>query len=106
MSDKVKFFMSFRVRLMLLLTSFLLLTIVLVLLLDRWAQERAAEEVQQQSEQVKDAVNSGFSDFNKAMGLAMKNLNTERFLYEQMEAGQIQLPPTVEHIIVADEYGA
>lgn len=106
MHDKVKFFMSFRIRLMLLLTSFLLLTIALVLLLDRWAQQRASEEVLQQSEQVKDAVNSGFSDFNKAMGLAMKNLNTERFLYEQMEAGQIQLPPTVEHIIVADEYGA
>src|SRR5713226_1380589 len=106
MSGKLKFFMSFRVRLMLLLTSFLLLTIVLVLLLDKWAQERAAQEVAQQSEQVKDAVNDGFSDFAKAIGLAIKNLNSERYLYKQMQAGEIKLPHTVEHIIVADEYGA
>ena len=56
MPDKVKFFMSFRVRLMLLLTGFLLLTMILVLALDQWAQRRAAEEVFRQSEQVKEAV--------------------------------------------------
>lgn len=106
MAEKVKFFLSFRVRLMLLLTSFLVLTIVLVLGLDKWAQKRAAEEVLQQSGQVKDAVDSGFSDFNTAIGLAITNLDTERFLYEQMEAGEIKLPTTVEHIIVADEHGA
>lgn len=106
MSDGVKFFMSFRARLMLLLTSFLLLTILLVLLLDTWAQKRAAEEVLQQSAQVKDAMNQGFSDFAQALGLAIKNLNTERFLYEQMATGDIHLPDTVQHIIVADEYGA
>ena len=75
MSEKIKFFMSFRARLMLLLSAFLLLTIVLVLALDRWAQKRAAEEVSQQSEQVKTAVNKGFSDFAKAIGMAIKNLN-------------------------------
>jgi len=105
MSDRLKFFMSFRVRLMLLLTSFLVLTIVLVLGLDKWAQKRADEEVFQQSEQVKDAVDSGYSDFNKAIGLAITNLNTERFLYEQIEAGEVKLPNTVEHIIVADDHG-
>ena len=106
MSEKVKFYMSFRVRLILLLSSFLLLTIVLVLALDKWAQERASQEVAQQSEQVKDAVNSGFSDFAKAMYLAIKNLNSNRYLYKQIEAGEIKLPDTVEHIIVADENGA
>src|SRR6266404_1806298 len=106
MSGKIKFFMSFRVRLMLLLTSFLLLTIVLVLGLDKWAQKRAAQEVDQQSEQVKDAVNDGFRDFAEAIGLAIKNLNSERYLYKQIQAGEIKLPRTVEHIIVADEYGA
>ena len=105
MSDSVKFFMSFRARLMLLLTSFLMLTIVLVLLLDKWAQKRASEEVSQQSEQVKDAVNSGFSDFAKAASLAIKNLNSERYLYKQIQDGEIRLPDTVEHIIVADQFG-
>jgi len=98
--------MSFRARLMLLLSSFLLLTIVLVLALDRWAQKRAAEEVRQQSEQVDDAVKKGFSDFAQAIGMAIKNLNSEKYLYKQIEAGEIDLPDTVEHIIVADEYGA
>jgi len=98
--------MSFRARLMLLLSSFLVLTIVLVLALDRWAQRRAAEEVRQQSEQVKDAVNRGFSDFAQAIGMAIKNLNSERYLYKQIQDREIDLPDTVEHIIVADEFGA
>ena len=98
--------MSFRVRLMLLLSSFLLLTIVLVLALDRWAQKRAAEEVRQQSEQVKAAVNKGFSDFAHAIGMAIQNLDSERYLYKQIQDKEIDLPDTVEHIIVADEFGA
>src|SRR6185295_12640812 len=98
MSENVKFFMSFRVRLMLLLTSFLLLTIILVLALDKWAQKLTAAEVSSQSEQVKEAVNSGFSDFAKAIGLAINNLNSERYLYRQIQAGEIGLPGTVEHI--------
>jgi signal transduction histidine kinase len=105
MSQKVKFFMSFRVRLMLLLASILLLTIVLVLALDKWAQKRAAEEVRQQSDQIKDAVNNGFSDFAFAMYVAIKNLNSNQYLYRQIKAGEITLPDTVEHIIVADQYG-
>jgi nitrogen fixation/metabolism regulation signal transduction histidine kinase len=106
MAENLRFFMSFRARLMLLLTSFLLLTIVLVLGLDKWAQKRADQEVAQQSEQVKDAVNDGFRDFAQAIGLAIKNLNSERYLYKQIQAGEIKLPRSVEHIIVADEYGA
>ena len=81
MSGKVKFFMSFRARLMLLLTSFLLLTIVMVLALDNWARKRADQEVIQQSEEVKDAVNSGFSDFALAIGMAIQNLSSDKFLY-------------------------
>ena len=106
MSEKIKFFMSFRARLMLLLSSFLLLTIVLVLALDKWAQERAAQEVAQQSAQVNNAVNEGFSDFAEALYMAIKNLKSERYLYKQIQRGEIKLPDTVEHIIVADEHGA
>jgi signal transduction histidine kinase len=105
MSEKVKFFMSFRARLMLLLSSFLVLTIVLVLALDRWAQKRAAEEVRQQSEQVDDAVKKGFSDFAQAIGIAIKNLNSLQYLYKQIQDKEVDLPDTVEHIIVADEFG-
>ncbi|MFY9608882.1 MAG: ATP-binding protein [Blastocatellia bacterium] len=105
MSDRVRFFMSFRARLMLLLTSFLLLTIILVLTLDNWSRKQAAEEVTVQSEQVKDAVNSGFSDFALAIGLAIHNLASDRYLYKQIEAGEVKLPGTVEDIIVADKDG-
>ena len=105
MLDTVKFFMSFRARLMLLLTSFLLLTIVLVLALDNWTRERANDEVEIQSQEVKDAVNDGFSDFALAIGLAIQNLSSERYLYKQIEAGEVELPPTVKDIIVADKDG-
>lgn len=105
MSEKIKFFMSFRARLILLLSSFLLLTIVLVLALDKWAQERAAQEVAKQSARVNNAVNEGFSDFAEALYMAIKNLKSERYLYKQIQRGEIRLPDTVEHIIVADEHG-
>ena len=105
MSDRVKFFMSFRARLMLLLTSFLLLTIVVVLALDNWTRKRANEEVEVQSEEVKNAVKEGFSDFAVAIGIAIENLSSERYLYKQIEAGEVELPRTVEHIIVADKDG-
>ena len=100
MSEKIKFFMSFRARLMLLLSSFLLLTIVLVLALDKWAQKKASEEVAQQSAQVNEAVNGGFSDFASALHMAIKNLNSERYLYKQIQRGEIKLPDTVEHRIL------
>lgn len=97
--------MSFRARLMLLLASFLLLTIVLVLLLDNWARTRAHREVEHQSREVKEAVNGGFGDFADAIGIAIQNLSSERFLYRKIEDGEIRLPFTVEHIIVADKDG-
>lgn len=105
MSDRVRFFMSFRARLMLLLTSFLLLTIVVVLALDNWTRKRANEEVEVQSEEVKNAVKEGFSDFAFAIGIAIQNLSSERYLYKQIEAGEVELPRTVQHIIVADKDG-
>jgi signal transduction histidine kinase len=105
MSDKVKFLMSFRSRLMLLLTSFLLLALILVFALDNWARKRIDQEVARQSEEVKEAVNGGFGDFAEATGMAIKSLSGEKFLYERIEDGEMQLPPTVEHIIVADKDG-
>jgi signal transduction histidine kinase len=105
MASKVKFPMSFRGRLMLLLIAFVVLTIVVVLALDNWARKRANEEVQVQSEQVNEAVNSGFSDFTLAMGMAIHNLSSGTYLYRQIQRGEIELPKTVEHIIVADKDG-
>lgn len=103
MPDKMNLLMSFRARLMLLLTSFLLLTLVLVLALDRWAQNRAAEEVAKQSQQVKDAFNSSFGDFAQAMGLAVGSLSSEEYLYKTVPT--IGMPPTVRDIIITDEAG-
>ena len=88
---------------MLLLTSFLLLTLVLVLALDRWAQKRAADEVTRQSRQVKDAFNSSFGDFAQAMGLAVGSLSSEEYLYKTVPT--IGMPPTVRDIIITDEAG-
>lgn len=105
MADRVKFLMSFRGRLMSLLIAFLLLTILVVLALDSWTSERADEEVRRQSEQMKAAVNGGFTDFALALGLAIRNTASGTFLYNQIERGEIQMPETVEHIIVADKDG-
>ena len=52
MSDKVRFLMSFRARLILLLASFLLMTMALVILLDNWARHRAHHEVEPGVEQM------------------------------------------------------
>ena len=80
MSDKVKFLMTFRARLMLLLTSFLLLTIALVLALDNWARKRAEEVISEQNKQVTESVNSGYDDFLEAMSLAQQALRRGRRL--------------------------
>jgi signal transduction histidine kinase len=105
MPEKLKFFMSFRGRLMLLLIGFVLLTIVLVLSLDNWTRKGVAEEVQRQSDSVSEAVDSGLSDFAVALGMAIRNLSGGTYLYRQIENGEITLPETVEHIIVADREG-
>lgn len=103
MPIRVNFFMSFRGRLMLLLTSFLLLTIVLVLLLDRWAQRRANAELVRQSQQVKDAFNTSFGDFAQAVSLGLRSLSSKTYLYEAM--GRVEMPSTLKDIIVTDETG-
>lgn len=90
---------------MLILIGFVLLTIVLVVALDSWAANRADEEVAKQSNQVKDAVNDGFTDFELALGMAIHNLASDTTLYRQIEAGEIKIPDTIQHIIVADKYG-
>jgi signal transduction histidine kinase len=99
----VKFLMSFRARLILLLTAFLLLTIVLVFALDQWAQRRIDAEVRRQNEQVKEVVNSSFGAFAQALSLALSNLATEDYLYEKVSPEE--LPPTIKHILIADEAG-
>ena len=105
MSDKVKFLMSFRARLMLVLSSFLLLTIILVVGLDNWARKRAEQEVARQSQEVVEAVNNGFGDFAVAIGLAIKNLSSEKFLYDQIKDGEIRLPDTIKHVIITNKDG-
>ena len=105
MSDKVKFLMSFRARLMLLLSSFILLALILVIGLDSWARKRADQEVTRQSEEVNEAVNGGFGDFATAIGMAIKNLSSEAFLYDRIRAGEMRLPDTIKHIIITDKDG-
>lgn len=103
MEKRARLFKTFRARLMLLLTSFLLITIILVLVLDRWAQKRAADEVERQSQQIKEAFNTSFGDFAQALGLAVQSLSSEYYLYKTIAPDQ--MPSTVKHIIVTDESG-
>ena len=95
--------MSFRARLMLLLTSFLLITIGLVIALDKWAQKAVDEEVSRQNQQQRDSVDQAFGAFTSAHDIAMASLNTDKFIYDQFK-GQ-ELPPTIRHIIIADQKG-
>lgn len=103
MSDNIKFFLTFRARLMLLLSSFLLLTIILVLVLDKWASKRAGQEIEAQNNKVTQAVNAGLGDFGQAMSLATQSLSSEEFLYDTIAPED--LPQTVEVIIVTEKDG-
>ena len=103
MSDKVKLLMSFRARLMLLLTSFLLLTSVLVLALDNWARKRVEGVIVTQTEQITDTVNKGYGDLAEATSIAMQSLDSNDYLYEVIKPDQ--LPRTVEGIIITEEDG-
>lgn len=98
---RLNFFTSFTARLMMLWASFLILTIVLVFAIDRQVQNRVTAEVLQQNKDVTDAVNDGFGDFARAISIAQWSLNTSTFLYDSAQ----KVPDTVEHIIIADEYG-
>jgi signal transduction histidine kinase len=95
--------MSFRARLMVLLTAFLLLTIIFVLILDQWAQKGINEEIEAQNARITEAVNSGYDDFMRAFSLALRNLDSDEYMFEQIK--REDLPRTVEFIIVTDKTG-
>lgn len=103
MSDKVKLLMSFRARLMLVLTSFLLLTSIIVLALDNWASKRAQALIAAQTQEITDTVNRSYGDLAWAMNLSMQSLTSDKYLYEVVEPGK--LPRTIEGIIIAEEDG-
>lgn len=86
-----------------LLTSFLLLTIILVLVLDQWAQKLISREIESQNTRMTEAVNTGYSDFMEAIGMALQSLDSSEFMYENIE--REDLPRTVENIIVTDSVG-
>ncbi len=103
MSKNFRFLRSFRARLMLLLTSFLLLTIVLVLVLDNLASKRVVSVIEEQNHKITEAVNGGYGDLAQAISLAMQSLNSENYLYEVITPDQ--LPRTIEHIVVTEGGG-
>ncbi len=103
MSDNVKFLLTFRARLLLLLASCLLLTIIIVLALDYWAQQRINAEIEKQKEIVTDVINGGFGDLMKAVSLATESLGSNNFLYVTISPDE--MPKTVEAIIIADRFG-
>jgi signal transduction histidine kinase len=88
---------------MLLLTSFLLLTIALVLALDNWARKRAEEVIAEQNKQVTESVNSGYDDFLEAMSLAQQSLASDNYLYQVLKPEN--MPRTVESITVTERDG-
>ena len=100
---KTRLLSSFRGRLMLLLTSFLVLTIALVLVLDRWTQKRATSELVRQNQQVKSAFNTSFGDFAQAVSLGLQSLSSKDYLYEVI--GRVEMPSTLKDIIVTDDTG-
>ena len=62
MANKVRFLLTFRARLMMLLASCLLLTIIIVLALDYWAQQSINAEIEKQQKDVTEVINGGFGD--------------------------------------------
>jgi signal transduction histidine kinase len=103
MSKKVKFLTTFRARLMLLLTSFLVLTFIVVFLLDGWANRRADEVIEVQNRQIREAVNSGYGDIARAITIAIQSLTSEKFLYEEISRNE--LPQTIENIVITNREG-
>lgn len=103
MANKVRFLLTFRARLMMLLASCLLLTIIIVLALDYWAQQSINAEIEKQQKDVTEVINGGFGDLMKAVSLATESLGSENFLYDTISPDQ--MPKTVEAIIIADRDG-
>lgn len=88
---------------MLLMTAFLLLTVTLVIGLDRWAQKRVNAEVRSQNERVKEIVGDSLGAFAESLSTALQNLNTEEYLYNRIAPGE--LPPDIKHIVVTEADG-
>jgi signal transduction histidine kinase len=103
MTDKVKILLTFRARLMMLLTACLLLTIIIVFALDYWAQRRLNEEINKQKNRVTEVLNNGFGDLMEAVSIATISLGSEDLIYNVIEPED--MPKTVEGIIVADKDG-
>ncbi|MCI0489907.1 MAG: ATP-binding protein [Blastocatellia bacterium] len=103
MSEKVKFLTTFRARLILLLTSFLLITLALVFILDNWSRKRTEEAVEAHRNQVAESLNIGYYDLALAINLATQSLESERYLYDSLGPGE--LPRTIENIVVTEENG-
>ena len=103
MSDKVKFLTTFRARLILLLTSFLIITLALVFILDNWSRKLTEEAVEAHRNQVTDSLNIGYYDLALAINLATQSLESERYLYDSLGPGE--LPRTIENIVVTEESG-
>lgn len=103
MSERISFLMSFRARLLLFLTSSLLLAIGIVLVLDKWATTRANELIEEQNTQVTEAFNNSYDDLIHAVSLAMGSLASEKYLYQEIAPDE--LPRTVETIIIAENDG-
>lgn len=103
MFESMQLFRSFRGRLMLLMTAFLLLTVLLVFVLDKWAQKRVSDEAREQNERVKEIVGDSLGGFSEAFSMALKNLSTEQYLYEQIAPGE--LPANIKHVVIAEQDG-
>jgi signal transduction histidine kinase len=103
MTDKIKVLMTFRARLMLLLTACLLLTILIVFALDYWAQRRLNEEIDKQRQTVSEILTLGFADLMEAVSIATRALGSEDVIYNVVSPEE--MPKTVEGIIIADKDG-
>src|SRR5215471_12556903 len=100
MTGKLRFLTSFRARLILLWSALLLATMLFVFAIDLKVESRISNDVESENKQVKAAISSGFGDFAKALSLAQQSLDSSSYLYDSNA-----VPPTVEHIIIADERG-
>src|ERR1051325_9069878 len=103
MSNKTKIFMTFRARLMLLLTACLLLTIGIVFALEYWSQNSINNAIIDHNKEVEAAIDDGFGDIIQAVSIATRSLGSEDLIYNVVDPED--MPKTVEAIIVADKDG-
>jgi signal transduction histidine kinase len=103
MANQVKILMTFRARLMLLLTACLLLTIGVVFALEYWAQKNINAAIEDHNERVTEAINAGSGDLIEAVSIATKSLSSEDLIYNVVAPEE--MPKTIEAIIVANREG-